>query len=254
MKNSLTSKPELIKEISALRKKIHQLEQAETDRTRTEEALQRSESRLSGIIEFLPDATFAIDLEGKIILWNKAIEEMTGFPAEMMLGKGNYEYAIPLYGERRPILVDLLFLWDGDKAEKYSFIRKEGATLYTETDASCIRGQNRTLWAKASPLRDERGDIIGAIESIRDVTEHKQAEQEREKLILELQGALKKVKTLSGLLPICASCKKIRNDKGYWERIEVYIRDHSEADFSHGICPECIERLYPKYFKKKMGK
>ena len=79
----------------------------------------------------------------------------------------------------------------------------------------------------------------------------KQLEEERERLILELREALSKVKTLSGLLPICASCKKIRNDKGYWEQMEIYIRDRSEADFSHGICPECAEKLYPEYYKKK---
>ncbi len=70
------------------------------------------------------------------------------------------------------------------------------------------------------------------------------AEEEREKLIRELQEALAKVKTLTGLLPICASCKKIRDDKGYWNQIEAYIRDHSEAEFSHGICPECMKKLY----------
>ncbi|MCX5813125.1 MAG: PAS domain S-box protein [Proteobacteria bacterium] len=84
-----------------------------------------------------------------------------------------------------------------------------------------------------------------------DVTKEKYAEEEREKLIFELQKALSEVKTLSGLLPICASCKKIRNDKGYWEQIEDYVQDHSEAEFSHGICPECGERLYPEYYKKK---
>jgi len=70
-------------------------------------------------------------------------------------------------------------------------------------------------------------------------------EQEREELIGELKEALSKVKQLSGFLPICASCKKIRDDKGYWNQIESYIRDHSEAEFSHGICPECCEKLYP---------
>lgn len=64
----------------------------------------------------------------------------------------------------------------------------------------------------------------------------------------ELQDALSKVKLLGGLLPICASCKKIRDDKGYWQQIEAYIRDHSEAEFSHGICPECARTLYPEYF------
>ncbi len=79
----------------------------------------------------------------------------------------------------------------------------------------------------------------------------KQAEEERERLIAELQKALSEVKTLSGLLPICASCKSIRDDKGYWKQIESYIKDHSEAEFSHGICPDCIKKLYPEFDKKK---
>jgi hypothetical protein len=70
-------------------------------------------------------------------------------------------------------------------------------------------------------------------------------EAEREKLIRELQDTLAQIKKLSGLLPICASCKKIRDDQGYWNQIEAYIRDHSEAKFSHGICPECMKKLYP---------
>ena len=78
-----------------------------------------------------------------------------------------------------------------------------------------------------------------------DITERKQAEKEREKLIKELQEALEKVKTLSGFLPICVNCKKIRDDKGYWNQIESYIRDHSDAEFSHSICPDCAKKLYP---------
>lgn len=78
----------------------------------------------------------------------------------------------------------------------------------------------------------------------------RQAEENQRKLVDELRKALAEVKTLSGMLPICASCKKIRDDKGYWKQIEEYIRDHSEAEFSHGICPECAEKLYPEFFKK----
>jgi hypothetical protein len=77
----------------------------------------------------------------------------------------------------------------------------------------------------------------------------KQAREERERLIAELQKALSEVNKLSGLLPICASCKKIRDDKGYWNQIESYIRDHSEAEFSHGICPDCAKKLYPELYK-----
>jgi hypothetical protein len=72
-------------------------------------------------------------------------------------------------------------------------------------------------------------------------------EEEREKLIAELQEAVNNIKTLSGMLPICASCKKIRDDKGYWTQIEAYVSEHSEAEFSHGICPDCAKKLYPEY-------
>jgi len=74
--------------------------------------------------------------------------------------------------------------------------------------------------------------------------ERKRIEEEREKLVGELQKALSEAKKLSGFLPICASCKKIKDDKGYWRQIEAYIRDHSEAEFSHGICPDCTKKLY----------
>ena len=84
---------------------------------------------------------------------------------------------------------------------------------------------------------------------VTDITDRRQAEKEKEQLIADLQSVLSQVKTLSGLLPICASCKKIRDDQGYWNQIESYIRAHSEAEFSHGICPECAKKLYPKFLK-----
>ncbi|MEW6669004.1 MAG: GAF domain-containing protein [Thermodesulfobacteriota bacterium] len=89
--------------------------------------------------------------------------------------------------------------------------------------------------------------IAGPIANTRLYMELQHTQEEREKLIQNLQEALLKVKTLNGLLPICASCKKIRDDKGYWTQIEAYIRDHSDADFSHAICPECMEKLYPDF-------
>ncbi|MBI5248725.1 MAG: response regulator [Desulfomonile tiedjei] len=82
---------------------------------------------------------------------------------------------------------------------------------------------------------------------VQEVSERKKSEREKERLITELQQALVEVKKLSGLLPICASCKRIRDDKGYWRQIEAYIRDHSEADFSHGICPKCVKEFYPEF-------
>lgn len=87
--------------------------------------------------------------------------------------------------------------------------------------------------------------------SMRYSAERKRLEREKEKLIDELTAALAKVKTLSGMLPICASCKKIRDDEGYWHQIESYISEHSETEFSHGLCPDCMTRIYPSYRKKQ---
>jgi hypothetical protein len=80
-----------------------------------------------------------------------------------------------------------------------------------------------------------------------EIAERVRVEQEREKLIAELQDALSQVQTLRGLVPICASCKKIRDDDGFWHQVEVYVRDHSLAEFSHAICPQCMQDLYPEY-------
>ncbi len=100
----------------------------------------------------------------------------------------------------------------------------------------------------------ETWKLLAALEKCAETVEYRRARQsyldERERLIGELQGALAKVKLLSGFLPICASCKKIRDDRGYWQQVEEYIRDHSEAEFTHGICPECAKKIYSKYMKE----
>jgi len=136
--------------------------------------LQRRES---DIINFLPDATFAIDREGKVIAWNRSIEEMTGILAEDMLGKGDYEYAIPFYGERRPLLIDLSLLPDEVIERKYQDLRYEGRILVGETANARPQGMEKVLWGMATALTDAEGTVIGAIESIRDITEVKETEK-----------------------------------------------------------------------------
>ena len=98
-----------------------------------------------------------------------------------------------------------------------------------------------------------KGQVEGnlLIRAMRYAGERKKLEAEREKLIADLQEALAKIKTLKGLLPICSFCKKIRDDQGYWKQMEVYVRDHSNADFSHSICPECARKHYPHLYKEK---
>jgi PAS domain S-box-containing protein len=158
----------------ALRTARNELELRVQERTA---ALVLSERRLSDLINHLPDATFAIDPEGRVIAWNHAMEEMTGISLEQIQGKGDHEYAIPFYGVRRPMLVDLVFASD-EEFEKnyYHIIQKEGDVIVAESDLPRPLGKVSHLWGKASPLYDETGAKIGAIESIRDITGWKRAE------------------------------------------------------------------------------
>ncbi len=133
--------------------------------------------QLDAIFNHLPDATFAINCKGEVIGWNRAIEEMTGVKPTQILGKGNYEYSIPFYGTRRPVLIDLIFKSETEiKNLHYFDIKKNGQALTAETELPKLNGRNLYLWAKASPLYDENRKLIGAIESVRDVTELKKAE------------------------------------------------------------------------------
>lgn len=148
-----------------------------SERQRAEEKLKKSERQLNDIINHLPDATFAIDAEGKVIAWNLAIEEMTRVKASQIMGKNNYQYAIPFYGERRPLLIDLIYEKE-DEINKWHYkgIKKVGNSLMAETPFPKLQGRKVILWGKATPLYDENGEIVGAIESIRDITERKEIE------------------------------------------------------------------------------
>jgi two-component system cell cycle sensor histidine kinase/response regulator CckA len=150
-----------------------------TKRKEAEEALRSSERRLADIINFLPDATLVIDTQGKVIAWNQAMEHMTGVRADEILGKGDYEYALPFYGVKRPILIDLVLRPDQETENLYHSITREGETVIGEVYIPSLRG-GAHLWGKARPLRDSQGNVVGAIEAIRDFTEKKQAEEERQ--------------------------------------------------------------------------
>ncbi len=120
---------------------------------------------------------------------------------------------------------------DGKVRCELNFKHKEGAVFPAELTSAIFRDSD-----------DEEKSMI----VFRDITERKQLEEEKENLIIDLQNALSEVKKLSGLLPICSSCKKIRDDRGYWNGVETYISEHSEAEFTHGICPDCMRKLYPE--------
>ncbi|GAA5263388.1 PAS domain S-box protein [Methanocalculus sp. MC3] len=144
-----------------------------------EQEIRRSERRLSDIINFLPDATFAIDSDGIVIAWNKAIEEMTGIEADKVIGKRDYEYSLLFYGERRPVLIDYILKGELDNIQgHYPEIQKRGESAIIETDSARMKGNKRVLWATASRFYDDKGEVAGAIESIRDITEQRNQERE----------------------------------------------------------------------------
>ena len=148
-----------------------------TKRKQVEEELRESRQQLLDIIGFLPDATFVIDNEGKVIAWNRAIEEMTGISAADMLGKGNYEYTLPFYGERRPVLIDLVLKSRQEIEQKYVALERTDRAIAGEAYMPALGGGKLYFFGTASALFDSGGNVAGAIESIRDITERKLMEK-----------------------------------------------------------------------------
>ena len=180
-------------------------------------------------------APYAITLtrpsDGMIVDVNETFASITGYDRAEVLGKNTTDLHLWENDEDRSAIVDILSKTGRVHGKELRFRRKNGevVTGLFSADIITIEGEKSIL------------------SSIEDITERKRAEEDRDKLIADLQKALLEVKTLKGIIPICASCKKIRDDKGYWNQVESYIHDHSEAEFSHGICPECMKKLYPEF-------
>jgi two-component system cell cycle sensor histidine kinase/response regulator CckA len=190
-------------------------------------------AHLASIVETCDDAIISQTLGGTILSWNSGAEQMFGYKAEDMVGE-SIENLVPR-----------------DQHDEISGIRDviESGRRVERIETVRLRrdGTGIDVSITVSPIKNSDGNIQGASIILRDITERKRQEKERLRLIEELTEALKRVKTLNGLLPICASCKKIRNDGGYWEQVETYIRSRSNAEFTHGICPDCVRQLYPEY-------
>ncbi|OPY72588.1 MAG: Blue-light-activated protein [Syntrophorhabdus sp. PtaU1.Bin058] len=163
-----------------------------TARKRAEEKLKTANQRLFDIIEFLPDATFVINNNKKVVAWNRACEEMTGIKKEEIIGKGGYAYAMPFYGKRRPLLIDYVTMDCDELEQKYMAVRRKGHMLHVETFVPMLNnGKGAYLSGNASPLFDRAGRIIGAIESLRDITEFKHLESQlRQSQKMESIGTL----------------------------------------------------------------
>jgi len=158
-----------------------------TEQKKAEEIVKNSEQRLAQIINFLPDPTWVIDREGKVVTWNQAMENLTGIAAADMVGKGNYEYALPFYGERRPTLIDLVGDWNPEYEKKYLSIKKDGNKLVSESYHPHLGDGGLYLSGNASLIYDTDGQVAGAIESLRDTTERKHMEAELRRNLDELE-------------------------------------------------------------------
>jgi PAS domain S-box-containing protein len=171
------------------------------------------------------------DVDGRLIFMNPQGAAIIGYTPEELIGQNWRPFVAPETLAR---------------AEAEAASRPQGAVSQYEAFGVSRDGRQVPLIVSSRPLFEgER--FVGTLAAFVDITERKRAEEERERLIAELKEALANIKTLKGLIPICASCKKIRTDEGYWQQVDVYIRDHSEVEFSHGLCPDCLKKLYPEF-------
>jgi PAS domain S-box-containing protein len=177
-----------------------------TQRKMKEAAVIETADNLESFISFLPDATMAIDLEGRVVVWNTAMEELTDIKAEEMLGKGDYEYALAFYNKRRPIMVDMV-LRPEEVQQYYSIVEVDKYTVISEFDTPFLRGEGHYLWGQAMPWYDKKGNLIGAIESLRDITERYKSRQQlkeaEEKVRRDRKCLFTLIDNLEGLILTC---------------------------------------------------
>lgn len=166
----------------------HKIEQA-VERRRVRLAIKESEQRFFDIINFLPDATFAIDTEGRVIAWNRELERITGEHAGDMMGRRNHTHAIPFYGERRPMIIDLVLSPDPERERTYPSLHREGDIITAEGALHFPEGR-RYFFARASVLYNQFGEPAGAIESLRDITHIKETEKRLRRILSGIPIAL----------------------------------------------------------------
>ncbi|MDD5167809.1 MAG: PAS domain S-box protein [Syntrophales bacterium] len=184
------------------------LELEAREREKAEKAKRKTEQLLAELINFLPDPTFAIDKKGEVIVWNRSMEELTGARATSMLGKGDYEYALPLYGERRPILINYAANPATIIDKKYPKMKRKGDTVIIESLFHAVKGKPAYLWGIAKPFYDSHDTVIGAIESIRDVSRIKDIE-------FKLKKELRKFRVLYDLALNMSSEKTLEENLAF---------------------------------------
>ena len=207
-----------------------------TKRKQTEEILRKSEENWRSLVENAPNIIMLVDHDRNIQFINYVVPGLT---VEDVVGKSIYDFIPAEFQETVKEVVDKVF--------------QNGETAIYETMGTGPDG-NMSWYETSVAPRKHDGHITGVIQITLDITDRKKAEEERERLIQELQETLTKVNTLSGLLPTCAWCKKLRDDEGYWKSVEEYISAHTGAEFTHGMCPECQKKYFAEHFTEEDSK
>jgi PAS domain S-box-containing protein len=192
-----------------------------------------AEANFTRLFETVPMGLFHMRPDGTILQVNTALAEMLGF-----------EHPVDVSGNHAV----QFFLSPEDHVAWRDNMERHGTLTGHETQMRRRDGSQMWVEISARALRDGLSGSLFYEGSVEDISQRHAAQEERERLIAELRDAAGKVKKLSGLLPICSSCKKIRDDRGEWNQMEVYIQQRSDASFTHSFCPECVRRLYPEIF------
>lgn len=208
------TREELLAELSTLRRRVAALER---ERVATSTLLHGDPGgRVPPILEQLPASVWTTDRELRLTWWTGGAVRSIAAEPEDMIGVDVYTFR----GTRDPS--------DPSIAAHEKALAGKASSYETEVGESVFQ-------AHAAPLYDVRGAVCGVIGVSIEITERVKAER-------QLRRAIERVRTLSGLIPICMHCKSVRNDGGFWEQVETYVREHSDAEFTHAICPDCMER------------
>lgn len=207
-----------------------------TERRLLEDQKEKLKSQFRNMIDSYPTWISCVDTDGNYFIANEYYSQTFHLPISQIEGHNFKEFFPPdLYEKHHKLLMRTI--------ESGERVEWEDQHRFAEERITYIHGIY-------TPLYDQQGSIWGVSAFALDISKRKRVELEKEALIDKLQLALDEVKTLRGILPICSSCKKIRDDKGYWNQLEEYVAKHSHAEFSHGMCQECAFKLYPELVDK----